>query len=302
MTPNPTAETLLVVGVRFAGARPTGAAWRDLDAFAAADVYAAAGLPFAYVEPTLPELPHDASEAARVGAIGGEIARAVAEARRAGQAVLLVGGNCHHATGVVGGLQAAHGADLRLGLVWFDAHGDFNTPRTTISGSLGGMPVAVCAGLALPEWREASGILAPLPTDRIVMTDLRDLDPAESELIRAVGVAVHPVGGQGSSFGRAVADLAARVDLIYLHVDADILDASLTPGHRTKAPGGPDLAETLAAVGAVLATGKVAALGLVSVYTSEPSDADAESGVALLRGALAAWRRGGVLGECEVSR
>lgn len=302
MTPAVSARGLRIIGARFAGARPTGAAWRDLDAYAAAGVYSAAGAPFTYVEPTLRDQSPDASEAEQIGALGGEIARATAEARRDGQAVLLVGGNCHLATGIVGGLQAAHGAGLRLGLVWFDAHGDFNTPRTTISGSLGGMPVAVCAGLALPEWREASRMLAPLPTDRIVMTDLRDLDAAESELIRAVGVAVQPIGGGGSSFGREITRLAARVDLIYLHIDADILDASLTPGHRTRAPGGAGLDEILAAVGVVMATGKVAALALVSVYTSGPADVDAESGTALLRGALAGWRRSGSLGDGEVSR
>ena len=59
--------------------------------------------------------------------------------------------------GVFGGIQEAYGPTVRVGLLWLDAHGDFNTPRTTLSGMLGGMPVAVSAGLAWPNWRERSG-------------------------------------------------------------------------------------------------------------------------------------------------
>ena len=67
------------------------------------------------------------------------------------------------------------GGEAQVGVLWFDAHGDFNTPRTTLSGMLGGMPVAVCAGLAHPRWRERSYIVAPLPVpgDLWVVTDGR---------------------------------------------------------------------------------------------------------------------------------
>ncbi|MEZ4614225.1 MAG: arginase family protein [Caldilineaceae bacterium] len=81
-------------------------------------------------------------------------------------------------------------ARRRIGLVWFDAHGDFNTPKTTISGMLGGMPVAVAAGLGYANWRLGSHIVAPLPTERILMVDVRNLDPLEEQLIHATAVAI----------------------------------------------------------------------------------------------------------------
>ena len=87
-------------------------------------------------------------------------------------------------------MQQAHGADARIGLVWFDAHGDFNTPRTTLSGMLGGMPVAVSAGLGWPHWRELAKQAAPLPTDRIVMVDVRNLDAPEEQLVRATDIVI----------------------------------------------------------------------------------------------------------------
>jgi arginase len=242
-----------------------------------------------------PDTPEEDQEAA-LGALCGAIAGIVGRARRGGKGILMTGSNCHSAPGVVGGLQDAHGAGARIGLLWFDAHGDFNTPRTTLSGSLGGMPVAVCAGLALPIWREGAHMAAPLPTDRIVMTDLRNLDPAEETLIRATDVVVADLvpGRPGPAFGQAVADLAERVDMIYLHIDADILDEAYVPSHRTKEPGGPDMAQVLDAVDAVMATGKVVALAVVSVYfESEKADIDLTSGVLLVRGALASWSRHG---------
>jgi arginase len=162
---------------------------------------------------------------------------------------------------------------------------------------LGGMPVAVCAGLALPTWRERAGIVAPLPTDRIVFVDVRNLDPPEAQLVRASAavVAAAAPGRPGADLGAAVADLAARCDLIYLHVDSDILDLALVPNHGTGEPDGPDLAEVTAAMELVLATGKVAALAVVSVYGEGPGSAvSVASGVGLIRAGLAAWKRHGM--------
>jgi arginase len=200
----------------------------------------------------------------------------------------MVGGNCCAVPGMVGGLQQALGATKRIGLVWFDAHGDFNTPRTTISGMLGGMPVAVAAGLCYPTWRAGAGQEVALPTDRIVMVDVRDLDDAEETLIRATDVTRTPIAGP--EFEAAVKRLAAETDLIYLHIDLDVLDQSLVPSHHTKAAGGPGLAQTLAAVETVLDTGKVEALALVSVCSTDPGgDVSLASAIDLLRPSLARW-------------
>ena len=157
------------------------------------------------------------------------------------------------------------------------------------------MPVAVCAGLAYPEWRERAHVRAPLPTDRILLVDVRNLDEAEEALIRATDavVAAPAPGFPGEALGPAVARLAEKVDLLYLHIDADVLDHSLVPNHHTAEPDGPDMAQVLAAVACVMATGKVAALAVVSVYFQGGSEVDLASGVELVRGGLASWRRYG---------
>ena len=155
------------------------------------------------------------------------------------------------------------------------------------------MSIVVCAGLAHPTWREGSQSVTPLPTDRILMVDVRNLDPAEEQLIRATGVQIARVapGFAGDlSLDEAVADLAARCDAIYLHIDSDILDASLTPNHGTKEPNGPDVAQTVAAIRTVLDTGKVIALGLVSVNSAgEGGDISLDAALGMLSGGLSAW-------------
>ena len=270
---------------------------RALDAYTRAHVYQQARVPAAYHEVVFPEHLRSAAEPDNLGLIGGAIAESIAAARRASAGVVLTGGDCTHSTGVLGGLQAAHGSAARIGLVWFDAHGDCNTPRTTRSGMLGGMPVAVCAGLAHPHWRERSQIVAPLPTDRILMVDVRNLDPEEEQLIRAtdITIAAAAAGFPGADLANSIADLAARCDLLYLHIDSDILDASLVPNHGTREPNGPSMAQVLSAIETVMATAKVAALAVVSVYgEGDGSAISVALGIELVGSALQSWRRHGL--------
>ncbi|HEX5165183.1 MAG TPA: arginase family protein [Thermomicrobiales bacterium] len=289
------AKGLHVVPVRYGGSAPNAPDREVVDTYAASADYNVFG-ESTIREPRFPEDQRDEEPTINLGLIGGEIAKAVAEGRQAGQPVLVVGGNCAITPGVVGGLQQAHGPDAKIGLVWFDAHGDFNTPRTTLSGMLGGMPVAVTAGLAWPRWRELSLQPAPLPTDRIVMVDVRNLDPAEETLVRAtdVVIAAPAPGFPGVDLQEAIADLAARCDMIYFHIDSDILDERFVPNHGTKEPNGPDMEQVLAAIDTVMATGKVVAYALVSVWPNgEGGDVAVASGVEMLKGGLEAWKKHG---------
>jgi arginase len=289
---------LTVVGVRYRGSRLAQRDERALDAYAASDSYQVAQVPVTVVEPRFSEADRSPIEPENLGRLGGEIAHAVATGTRNGDAILMSGGDCSHITGVIGGLQDAYGADARIGLVWFDAHGDFNTPKTTISGMLGGMPVAVSAGLAYPDWRIGSHIVAPLPTERIVMVDVRNLDPLEEQLIRAtdVVIAAPAPGFPGVELPNAIAQLAERCDLIYLHIDSDILDERYVPNHGTREPNGPDMAQVLAAVDTVMATGKVAVYAVVSIYgEGEGSTRSVASGIELIQGGLATWQNYGMV-------
>lgn len=291
---------LHVVGVRYRNSAYAVDDERALDAYARSGVYDSLTIPVTVAEPRLADNERSGSEPRDVGLLCGEVAREVARGVAAGKGVLLVGGNCVHATGVVGGLQDVWGPASRVGLVWFDAHGDFNTPSTSESGSLGGMPLAVVAGLAHPEWRELSHVRCPLPAYRILLVGARNLDEAESRLIRAAGVAVAgwaPDGRESGSLEACVASLESLCDHIYVHIDCDVLDESYVPNHRTKVSNGPAIAHVVDAVGRVMASGKVAAFAVVSVSGAGPGhDISVSSAVQLIRAGLACWRTHGFPG------
>ncbi|HEV2529546.1 MAG TPA: arginase family protein [Thermomicrobiales bacterium] len=229
----------------------------------------------------------------RLEVLNRTISETVAAAVRNGAAPIVTGGSCAGLPGILGGLRQGYGPEPRIGLVWFDAHGDFNTPKTSLTGMLGGMPVAVAAGLCYPTWREAAGLDIPIPTDRIVMVDVRNLDDPERTLIEATDVRVVPVpegGTDGTDYVRVIQDLADRVDHIYLHVDADVLDARYQPNHPTVEPDGPSLKDVNAALDAVIATGKVVAFGLASVNAEGPEGPTSmASGMAMVEHAIASW-------------
>lgn len=291
-------QGLHVVAIRYGGSRRVEPEEDPVDAYARSGAYELFEDPPTIVEPVFPEEQRADEPTINLGLLGSAIAESVAAGRRDGRPVVVVGGNCAIVPGVVGGLQQAHGPAARIGLVWFDAHGDFNTPKTTLSGMLGGMPVAVSAGLAYPRWRELSRQSAPLPTDRIVMVDVRNLDAAEEQLIRATDIIIaSPAEGfPGQDLKQAIDDLAARCDMIYLHIDSDILDQAYVPNHGTKEPNGPNMEQVLDAIDTVMATGKVVTYAVVSVWADgEGGDVTLRSGVELVRGGIERWRQHGIV-------
>ena len=164
-------------------------------------------------------------------------------------------------------------------MLFLDAHADFNTPETTLSGMLGGMPVAVAAGLCLRRLRLESGLDPAGPSARIVMAGLRDVDRLEQDLLEQHEVevlSVEDIGAQSPRLQQAMQHLASATDVIYVHVDMDVLDTNEVPGHPTAVPGG--LSSDVLAVGLaeIVAYERVMALGIAST----PANDRDETGVA----------------------
>lgn len=192
------------------------------------------------------------------------------EAKKAaenGECILLTGGGCDHIIGVLGGLQQAYGKDKKIGFLWLDAHGDYNTPATTLSGRPGGVCLAVCAGECCDEWRLGAGLELPIPFHDILLSDARDLDPLERELIASRDIVVIDTDGfnEETLWKNAVEELAGRVDMLVLHIDQDIIDSRYIPNSWTPVDGGPDIETIMRNVKIVMDTGKVAAMSMVSV-------------------------------------
>jgi arginase len=211
----------------------------------------------------------------RVGLAGGRLADLVSKARREGSFILGLLPDCNGVLGVLGGLQRSLPAAGCVGLVYVDAHGDYNTPETSPSGMLGGMPVAVAAGKCLHRLRKQNRLETPLRPVDIVMMGLRDLDLLERQAVlddRLVTLTEHDLVSCSAAMRRAVESLAAREDLIYVHVDLDILDPSVAPAAGLPSPGGLTGEELGRALKTMVGHPKVAALSLVSYRADSDRD------------------------------
>jgi arginase len=153
-----------------------------------------------------------------------------------------------------------------VALVWIDAHGDLNTPATTPSGFLGGMPFAQLLGWCHDDWRRIGGLEPPLPEERAVLVGGRDLDPGERASVDLSQL------HEADDAAGALAALAPGAPL-YVHVDTDVLDPSLVPDAGYPAPGGWSIERMRAEMATLAASGRVVAL---SVCPSAPPALDAE--------------------------
>jgi len=201
-------------------------------------------------------------------------------------------GNCNSVIGILAGLQGEGSGKRAVGLVFIDAHGDFNTPETTLSGMLGGMPVAVSAGLGLQNLRRTSGLEVPLPTEHIVLGAVRDLDSLEAELIAGTDVRMittDDIRGLSPEMHAQMRRLSESTDVIYVHIDMDVLDPAEVPGHPLTVADGPTSLELAAALTEMFRYPKVAALGIASTPWGEndPDGVSRQAAYNLIRGAVA---------------
>jgi arginase len=210
----------------------------------------------------------------RLALTNGELAKLVAEERRSGSLPVGLLANCSSILGMLSGLQHSGptAKPLRVGMVFVDAHGDFNTPETTLSGMLGGMPVAIAAGQCLTRLRMKTGLEPAVPTRHIVEICVRDTDPLEQELLDRSEIqqlTLEDVRTRSAALHREMQRLSDATDLIYIHVDMDALDPREVPGHPLTVPGGPTSAELAAALTEMFKYEKAAALGVASTPYGE---------------------------------
>ena len=210
----------------------------------------------------------------RLALANGDLAKIVADERRNGHFPVGLLANCSSILGMLSGLQHSGptAKPLRVGMVFVDAHGDFNTPETTLSGMLGGMPVAIASGQFLTRMRLKAGLEPPLPTRYIVEICVRDTDPLEQELLDRSEIqqlTLEDVRTRSSNLHGAMKRLSDATDVIYIHVDMDGLDPREVPGHPLTVPGGPTSIELAAALTEMFKYEKVAAFGVASTPYGE---------------------------------
>ena len=200
--------------------------------------------------------------------------------------------NCNDLLGMLSGLKYdSDGNARRVGLVFYDAHGDFNVPETTLSGMLGGMPVAVAAGHALHNLRVTTGLIEPLPMSHIMWGGVRDLDPLEADRFREYEVrqvSVQDIRDISDNFRKQFKALTDEVDVIYVHVDMDVLAPDEVPGHSLNVPDGPSSEALARAIGVMFENPKTVALGIASTpsFNADPNGVSRKAALNLIKGAI----------------
>ncbi len=209
-----------------------------------------------------------------LGLASRHLADIVADQRKRGLFTFGLLANCNGLMGMLGGFQSSgpNWKSLRVGLVWIDAHGDINTPDTSLSGMLGGMPVAVATGLCLERLRMKCGLNVALPTKYVIMVGVRDTDPLEQEIIdrsQLSHISVDEIRHLNPVISREMERLAQITDLIYVHLDIDVLDPSEVLGHGLTVKNGPTSKELGAALEVMFEHPKAVGFGVAAYPARE---------------------------------
>ena len=152
----------------------------------------------------------------------------------------VLSGACHSCVGLLAGLGSES-----VGMIWFDSHGDFNTPETTISGMLDGMGVAMATGRCWRALLKTIPGFRPILEERVVHIGARDLDPEEEINLKGSNIRL-VLPNEDTDFMRetlntALDNLAKSVDQLYLHIDLDVLDTGEALVNHADTPGGMSL-------------------------------------------------------------
>jgi arginase len=176
----------------------------------------------------------------------GALAAKVRETVNEGRFPLVLGGNCSSALGAITGLERD------VGVVWFDAHGDFHTPDSTPTGFLEGMILALLTG---EGWNELRRDLRTVPPERVVLVGARDFEPTEEERLTRSSITRADTG----SLGAALDALGEHTEAVYVHIDLDVLDPSEGRANGWSVGGGLSADELDAALGAITSRFEIAA-------------------------------------------
>jgi arginase len=215
------------------------------------------------------------------------------QALTAGEFPIILGGDHSIAVGSVSGVASFFKDQKQsIGLIWFDAHADMNTPETSFSGNIHGMPLAALLGYGPPELTDIEGFSPKLNPALCAHIGARDLDPAEKELIRKLGIRFFTMReiderGMSECMDEAIS-IASGGDAGYaVTFDVDALDPTDAPGSGTVVRGGLTYREAHLGLEKVAEAGGMRSLEIVEINTAlDINNRTAELGVELILSAL----------------
>jgi arginase len=222
-----------------------------------------------------------------------ELAKEVEAILEANELPLILGGDHSIAIGSFAGVVSHYKKqDHRVGLLWFDAHADINTPETTPSGNIHGMPLAVLLGYGAPQLTYVGGFAPKLDPQLCVHVGARDIDPGEKEIIKKLGIRFFTMReiderGMGACMDEAIAIVSRGSGGYAVTFDVDVLDPGDAPGSGTLVRGGLTYREAHHAMEKIAEAGGMRSLEIVEINTAlDVNNKTAELGVELILSAL----------------
>lgn len=189
---------------------------------------------------------------------------------------IVLSGNCNSCLGTTAGIE-----EQELGVIWFDAHADFNTPDTTLSGFLDGMALSVLTGRCFHQLTETIPGFHTVSDDRVLLVGARDLDASEDAALNASGVTRVPAATVTSELASALRSLRQRWENVYLHLDLDVLDSSEGKANAYAVGGGLSVAQLEDAVRTLAREVRVRAVALTAY--DPRADIDGRAGEAAMK-------------------
>ena len=222
------------------------------------------------VQTAVLEATEETDETARylpeIKAACGRVAQLVGMALGQGALPLVLGGDHSVALGTLGGLAKARGAG---GVLWIDAHGDMNTPETSPSGNVHGMPLAAALGLANGRFESDAWALPAVLPSRVALVGLRSIDVRERDRIRELGIKAYTMSDiDRIGIERAIRESLAHIagpGFVHVSLDMDALDPEVAPGVGTPVRGGLSYREAHLALELVSESGLAGSLEVVEV-------------------------------------
>ena len=184
---------------------------------------------------------------------------------------LILGGDHSIAIGTIAGMSAfCRKRKKKFCVLWIDAHGDMNTPETSPSGNVHGMPLAVCVGLGPLELTSIGGQFVKVEPKNVVLLGIRELDSAEKAKIKEIGVNVFTMEdidkyGIHRVMTRVLQRITKAADFLHVSLDLDAMDPSIAPGVGTPVKGGLDYRESHLIMETLAESGRMNSLEVVEV-------------------------------------
>ena len=200
-----------------------------------------------------------------------QLANLVLQIRQEGRTPLVLGGDHSIAVGTVSGVsECFRRSGKKIGLIWFDAHADFNTPDISPSGNVHGMPMAAIMGYGPVELTHIFGFSPKILPEHAVQIGIREVDPQERELVKKSGIRVFTMKeidrrGIGAVMDEAVSIVSRNTDGFAVTLDADFLDPYESPGVATPVRGGADYREAHLAMEMIADTKKMVSFEITEI-------------------------------------